>query len=195
MDPKNPYRTPTSDLSLSPTARDATGPLDPSGRFARLSWLAWNLLLGLLGFLVGAALVFAGLIELPDPATAAQTVPGMPIFMGFGVLAFQVLFLVFYLILAIRRFHDMDASGWWSALLIVPALNVAAMLVLAIKSGTPGGNRFGPPRETRGWEKVLGYVSIGFLTIGLIGTVAAIALPFLMGLPPVTPGIPAPGAP
>lgn len=78
---------------------------------------------------------------------------------------------VFYsVVFAIRRCHDFNASGWWSLLLLIPLAN----LVFYFIPGSEGGNRFGPMRPTRTWEKVLGIV---FLVLMIVGVVAAIAIP------------------
>ena len=43
----------------------------------------------------------------------------------------------------VRRLHDIDKSGWWALLLIIPIAGLA-LLVLACIDGTKGDNRFGP---------------------------------------------------
>lgn len=179
MDPKNPYRSPMSDLTPPASGLDTTSPLDPSGRFGRLSWMAWNLLLALLGVLIVMALMAAGIITMPDPEAAPAA--GIGAGLSVGMLIVQLVLVVFGVLLTIRRFHDMDASGWWSALLIVPLVNLIAFLVLAIRRGNPGANRFGPPRPTAGWEKVLGILYIVLMVVGVVGGIlAAIAIPAYM---------------
>lgn len=44
-------------------------------------------------------------------------------------------------IMSIRRLHDLDRSGWWSLLILIPF----ATFVLLALSGNKGNNRFGPP--------------------------------------------------
>ena len=46
---------------------------------------------------------------------------------------------------AVRRLHDVDRSGWWYLLVLIPVLG-PLILVFAfyIHPGTPGANRFGP---------------------------------------------------
>lgn len=177
MDPKNPYRSPASDLTPPPGGVDATNPLDPKGRFTRLSWLAWNMVLGFAGMLIVFALMAAGLIAMPNPETME---PAMGAGLGLGILVLDLALLVVVILLAIRRFHDFDASGWWTALLILPLVNFIVFLVLAFKRGDEGANRFGPARPTPGWEKVVGIIYIVFVVLGLIGMIAAIAIPSFM---------------
>ena len=45
--------------------------------------------------------------------------------------------------LGIRRCHDLDKSGWWLLLGMIPYINVAWGLYLMCKRGTVGRNRYG----------------------------------------------------
>lgn len=63
---------------------------------------------------------------------------------------FAVLILVFALgvfipalAVGVRRLHDIDKSGWWLLLGLVPFIGLLLIYFLAI-AGTPGDNRFGP---------------------------------------------------
>lgn len=50
--------------------------------------------------------------------------------------------------LGVRRLHDMNASGWWYLLTLIPLVNFILFLVLLLKSGSQGPNRFGAdPKE------------------------------------------------
>ncbi len=50
--------------------------------------------------------------------------------------------------LGVRRLHDMNASGWWYLLTLVPIANFILFLVLLFKSGSEGPNLYGPdPKE------------------------------------------------
>ena len=44
----------------------------------------------------------------------------------------------------VRRLHDIDKSGWWILIGLVPYVGQFALLVLACLAGTSGENRFGP---------------------------------------------------
>lgn len=44
----------------------------------------------------------------------------------------------------VRRLHDIDRSGWWVLLSLVPVLGWIVLFVWACTRGTPGANRFGP---------------------------------------------------
>ena len=46
---------------------------------------------------------------------------------------------------SVRRLHDVDMSGWWTMVGLLPGLGALALFVLHMIPGTPGPNRFGPP--------------------------------------------------
>ena len=67
---------------------------------------------------------------------------------------------------------DPGFSGWWSLLLLVPLLGLLFSLYVFLWPGNTG-SRFGAPRRTRGWEKLLGGL---FLLLTLSSIVAGIYL-------------------
>jgi uncharacterized membrane protein YhaH (DUF805 family) len=48
------------------------------------------------------------------------------------------------LAVAIRRLHDLDRSGWWVLLALIPLVGAIVLLVWFCSRGTEGQNRFGP---------------------------------------------------
>ena len=46
--------------------------------------------------------------------------------------------------LAIRRLHDLDRSGWCGLLLLIPLVNVVIGYEMSYDKGTDGPNRYGP---------------------------------------------------
>ncbi len=48
----------------------------------------------------------------------------------------------------VRRLHDTDRSGWWFWLVIIPVIGWIMLIVFLATSGTPGPNRYGPPRSS-----------------------------------------------
>jgi uncharacterized membrane protein YhaH (DUF805 family) len=48
------------------------------------------------------------------------------------------------LAVAVRRLHDLDKSGLWLLLLLIPFIGVIVLLVFWTVEGTRGENRFGP---------------------------------------------------
>ena len=45
---------------------------------------------------------------------------------------------------AVRRLHDLDKSGWWVLLSVVPIIGPLWLFILYCMAGTSGNNRFGP---------------------------------------------------
>ena len=42
-----------------------------------------------------------------------------------------------------KRWHDLDQSGWWTLMGLIPYLNVIVLIILGFIKGTNGANRFG----------------------------------------------------
>lgn len=66
-------------------------------------------------------------------------VTGLPIFNLLVMLAL----LLPSLSVGARRLHDMNYSGWWLLLALIPVLGGIALIVWFCMPGTPGANRFG----------------------------------------------------
>jgi len=52
-------------------------------------------------------------------------------------------FLLPSLAVSIRRLHDIDRSGWWYLIALVPIVGAILLLVWDCTKGTEGSNRFG----------------------------------------------------
>jgi uncharacterized membrane protein YhaH (DUF805 family) len=52
------------------------------------------------------------------------------------------------LAVTVRKLHDIDRTGWWILIGLVPLIGTIVLLVFALLDGTPGDNRYGPnPKE------------------------------------------------
>ena len=47
------------------------------------------------------------------------------------------------LAVSVRRLHDIDKSGWWVLIALIPLIGMIVLIVWACRKGTGGGNRFG----------------------------------------------------
>lgn len=172
MDGTNPYQAPQAEIETQAAddEMDATSVFSPQGRFGRLSYLAWGAVLAIVGWVVTALATGMNFMS-TDPADI-EAMDAM--WLNPVVLVTTVASAVVGVIFAIRRFHDFNASGWWSVTVFVPLVNLLATLVLVFAPGSADANRFGPPRRTRGWEKVVGLV---VPVLFIVGMLAAIAIP------------------
>ena len=48
---------------------------------------------------------------------------------------------------AVRRLHDVDKSGWWLLIGIIPLVGAIVLIYLSAQPGTRGANGFGPDVE------------------------------------------------
>ena len=62
---------------------------------------------------------------------------------GLLIVAILVLFIP-QLAVTVRRLHDLDRSGWWWWLGLVPLVGGLVLLVWFCMRGTEGNNRYGP---------------------------------------------------
>ncbi len=168
MEGTNPYDAPQSDIELQDAVDeyDQSSVFSPKGRFGRLSYLAWATLITILSWIVTMMMV---------GTSAMMTGDSIGVFFQSPLVAIvTIASLVFGVIFAVRRFHDINASGWWSILIFIPLINLITALVLVFAPGKSQVNKYGPPRITRGWEKVLGLL-LPIVFVG--GILAAIAIP------------------
>jgi uncharacterized membrane protein YhaH (DUF805 family) len=70
---------------------------------------------------------------------------------GNGVFSFiySLAILVPSLAVGVRRLHDVDKSGWFWLIVLVPLVGVIWLLVLDCTEGTDGPNQYGP--DPKGW--------------------------------------------
>lgn len=168
MDKTNPYASPQSEITPpTPEGVDTSSPFSPSGRFTRLSYLAWGMittivLYAVVGILMATSVVDLSTFDGTDPFAAYKSVP---------LLIVQIAAMVAFFLFAIRRLHDWGSSGWWSLLILVPLANLVLGLMLIFKGGNEGTNRFAPPRPTPGWERI-----VGIIAAVLIGLMIALSL-------------------
>ncbi len=62
-----------------------------------------------------------------------QVESGIVLFANFAILLLIAVFLVAQILIGIKRLHDINASGWWSLLWLVPLANFVLLLVLFFK--------------------------------------------------------------
>jgi uncharacterized membrane protein YhaH (DUF805 family) len=70
---------------------------------------------------------------------------------GAGLLStiFSLAILIPSISVSVRRLHDIDRTGWWVLISLVPLVGWIVLLVFHVQDSTPGPNRYGPnPKST-----------------------------------------------
>jgi len=114
--------------------------------FAILS-LTLTLLILLLQKYVGANPISASIASMIDPENMT---PQMSTVLKIGQLGF-----IGFLLIAFKRFHDLEYSGFFSLLLVVPFIGFIIRLILYFAPGVAGANKFGNPPIANHRNKVL----------------------------------------
>jgi|LGOV01.1.fsa_nt_gb uncharacterized membrane protein YhaH (DUF805 family) len=96
------------------------------GRLNRLRFFGYGLTLAIIGS------VFDIIIE---------SVDNIGVLLGLLILA--IIVAVFEVSICVRRLHDIDKSGWYVLLQVIPIVNVILAFVLTFMKGTDGPNEYG----------------------------------------------------
>jgi len=165
MNTANPYQAPAANLNFV-QAEDYSEVkfFSMSGRLGRIRYLAYSIGYGLLFYLVPLFVLgmILGAMGMTEDATAVLVITGVSYALAIGA----------GLVLARRRAHDFDRSGWFGLLSLVPLVN----FIFLFMPGTDGENRYGkrtPPNRRGVVTLVVGVLVL----IPVIGILAAIAIP------------------
>jgi uncharacterized membrane protein YhaH (DUF805 family) len=173
MDRANPYAAPQSELQpVAPTEYADVRVLSFSGRLGRVRYIAY--LMGLfIGVWFGGGIVMA----VTAPLLAASAGSSASFGMGLFAIAIYGFLLVTSFMLAVRRLHDINASGWLSLLFLLPLVNVMFGVALWFIPGTKGANRFGAPPPPNGRGLTVVAIAAPLVLVAVLGVLAAIAIP------------------
>jgi uncharacterized membrane protein YhaH (DUF805 family) len=163
MSTVNPYQAPQATLESANATMtfDESSPFSPTGRFGRANYIvyAFGLYLVTMLFIAAAAALGGG----------NQYVVGGATVIGYGVM------LVLGFIFMIRRLHDLNWSGWLSALSFIPIANLVIAIPVLFFRGTDGANKYGAPPKPAKSHTYITAVLLVLVFVG--GIVAAIAIP------------------
>lgn len=67
-----------------------------------------------------------------------------------------IIYIFLPLSLSIRRFHDLNKSGWYSLLFLVPIANLFILFYLPLAGGYKEANNYGQPVSNTIWKNLLG---------------------------------------
>lgn len=175
MSQHNPYQSPTAtvDGSADPdqSGFDQSSVFTAAGRFGRMSYLGWSMIIALVMIVL---MLIAGVLAGAFVGFAQGTLDSganIGVFVVIGLILIPMI--AINIIFNIRRFHDMNMSGWWTLAMLVPIVGMIIYLILLIRPGTDGPNRFGPPRRTRDWETVLGIIYLVLIAAVVVMQVMA----------------------
>ncbi len=144
------------------------------GRIGRLRYLSYSIVTPLvlsmgLGMIAGILMVILGFLLGDSGTTIGVVIYVLSMLPGY---AFQ------FIILPRRRLHDLNQSGWFLLIMLIPLVNIIFMLYLCFAPGDVGENDYGlPNRENQWWHYFLGLILPIFYIIAIIGVLAAISIP------------------
>ena len=103
-----------------------------AGRLNRKSYIYRSLFLSLVLSVIQGVLTFA-----------ANTIGALELLFAVAAFVLGVFQLAANIMLGVRRLHDLEKSGWWMLLLLVPLVNLFFALYLLFFKGTEGPNEYG----------------------------------------------------
>ena len=161
----------SSNFFSRPQTQTQDNPLSLNGRFGRLSYIAWYGFLNLITVFAVIALSLAlGIFNLSTQSLDSHFIDTLTGLGGLGFLIISVLYFYFNLVIQVRRFHDMNRSGWLILLFILSLVNILVFFYLLLGSGTQGINHYGPQRISAIWEKILASFMIVITVLSILGT-------------------------
>ena len=113
-----------------------------SGRAPRSEFWWFMLFLLLANFAIGIL----------DALLFGRTADGSPVSV-LGAL-FSLAVLLPSIAVGVRRLHDLDKSGWWYLLILIPLVGTLVLIFFFVQKGTEGPNRFGPDPLTGATQPV-----------------------------------------
>ena len=151
------YAPPKSGVAVVHEGTDELPPvmsLSFDGRMGRIAYFNTGML-----SLVGIALIGIGAaVIIPIFRSAAVVVPLVLAFAAFGVWAMRV---------SAIRLHDLNRSGWWALVLLIPYVGSVVSLAMMFWPGTDGDNDYGPqPRQGNGVAAMI----VGILLVLMVAT-------------------------
>jgi len=177
MNESNPYSAPGAELENAQEALYKPKIISFKGRIGRMRYLAYSIGASLLLMAVMMPLVgMSAILGVGAGGEAGMSMLGM-----LGIAVYYVVAILISVMYAKRRLNDLNRSGWWFLLFIVPVVNLLLAIYLIFFPGTDGPNDHGPAPVAN---------SIGVLILGwsmpvlfVLGIVAAIAVPQFAGTP------------
>lgn len=163
----NPYTAPAADLDTGIAEFYDPSIFSFSGRIGRLRYLAYGI-----GVMFVLMLV---MIPIMGASGFMAGENGMSMIGIVAIVVFYVAAIVLSVMFGKRRLNDLNRSGWWFALSLVPFVNLLLTIYMVFFPGSENENNYGPPpvANTLG-VKILALI---FPVIMLVGIAAAVIVP------------------
>ena len=163
----NPYESPKSNPATASNQAYQPIFLALNGRIGRLRYLAYGMIST---FLTVIVLGILSAVLIPMIASGGMSETMMVAMMALLYLPL----VVFSIIFMKRRLNDLDKSGWWQLLYLIPILNIIFAIYILFWPGSKGSNSYGlQPAKNSPLLIIAGLI----LPLFLIGILAAIAVP------------------
>jgi len=173
MNDQNPYSAPDASLQTGQEEFYQPKIFSFRGRIGRLRYMAYGIgtyLILMVVFmpLMGGTMLMGGAMGVPGEA-------GMSMLVMLAMGVFYIGILLLSIAFGKRRLNDLNRSGWWMLVFLVPLVNLLMTIYVLLVPGSKDANDFGPPAVANSLGvKILGWL---FPVIFLLGIVAAIAIP------------------
>ena len=176
MNDSNPYSAPGAELDNAQDSLYKPKIISFNGRIGRMRYLAYGFGLSILMNLVTIPL-FGATAFMGGAGAGPESMSMLSIVM-LAVLAIPAI--VFSIMWLKRRLNDLNRSGWWGLLILIPVVNLILGIYMLFFPGTDGSNNFGPaPVANSIGVLILGWLAIALFVLGIVGAIVA---PVMMGL-------------
>jgi len=171
----NPYSAPDASLDVGHDALYTPKIISFNGRIGRMRYLAYSIGTSLVLMLVTMPLI--GMSAFTGAAMDGEA--GMSMLSVVGMAVYYIATIVMSVMFAKRRLNDLNRSGWWFLLFIVPLVNLLLAIYLIFFPGTEGSNNWGPAPAANS----IGVLILGWLMPALfvLGIAAAVLVPMFAG--------------
>lgn len=155
------YTTPDAELVSSENSKE----------YCEIKFLSVNCRIGRIRYLAHLMLFYFLFIIAMALFTALGTI---------GVVFAVILYIVgtiLSIIAGVQRLHDLDKSGWWLLVGIIPIVNLLLGIYMLFFSGSEEHNRYGaPPPPNKTWHCILAVI---MPLVAIIGIAASVIIPML----------------
>jgi len=160
MSDANPYSAPDAALDTGQDVLYQPKIFSFSGRIGRMRYLAYGIGLNIL---LMAVMIPLGGVTAGMGGEAGMSMLGM-VMVGLFYIATIAISIMF----AKRRLNDLNRSGWWFLLFLVPIVNLLMAIYLVFFPGSDSDNNFGPaPTSNSVGVLILGWMMPVFFIVGI----------------------------